>query len=1050
MAFPTIPSTAGTTLAGLNQLNTTATLTGPVLGTAVHFSAGDLLIAIAGEYQSSAASNASYTSWAGGGLSWTGINVTDNGTAACRLGVAYARAVTGSETGAVTVTRAGTLVGDASMIIMVISGVHATAAPEATVVAYGTGTAAPATLTPSWGADDTLWIGANGNGDTSATGSATFNNGAPTNYTGFFGTNPTDTSVIGDFGLAVAFRQNHATSETMGTFSQDTSNARDAVVLIAVRPPLAPLALAGTATSTSAASGAVSQTVGLAGTASNPVGVPGSWSNVQSCHAIGTAGGGAGTCVTGAANGGTDWPSNLSSGTKLIAYVTNSWGTPPGVPTSVKDAALNAFTHVVTIDYQGEAATSIWILDTPAGDVGAKPLITATFTNSFGSNMIVEEVSGLLAGNTASVLDGTAGTANGTTSPATSGAYSSTAANEFLVGVVGDGGYSATYTLTGFTADSANPSPNANAGLFVGYKNSSNGSESLSWAFTSNPKWGTILAAFQLAIVTGLQAANGDITNAPAGGTTWAVAGTAPTTSAASGTLIFSVEVLAGTATSASTASGAFTPQTLAGTAASASVGTGTIGLRIPAAGTASTISAASGAFTPQTLAGTAATTSIGSGQVTLTPAVIAGAASTASTASGAFTPQSIAGTSASTSAGSGTLTLTIAVTGTASSASSASGSLLFAPAVIAGTAASASSASGGFTPQSLAGTAADISAASGTLRLIMALAGTTAAASTANGSFTPASIAGTASDTSVTAGDITSGTGPTTWSAAGTASGTSAASGALVSTLILTGSAATASAASGSFTPAAISGTAAGASAATGAFTAALLAGTSSAASAASGAITSAAGPTTWSAAGTASDISQASGALLPALIASISVTASVASGSLTMKLTTTGTMVAVMSASGSLSLSVKITGTAQLSSSASGSFTSGVILGTVTGTIFNWDTTPRTGLIIFETMDFAIDAPDSILYPSYSRSVAVLGVTSIIAQENAAVSGPPVPPGSFSIALLVTDFAGGSPVYRVTYDLDGIGPRVVKNYLLPKGQALTDLSQLAEVAGL
>lgn len=119
------------------------------------------------------------------------------------------------------------------------------------------------------------------------------------------------------------------------------------------------------------------------------------------------------------------------------------------------------------------------------------------------------------------------------------------------------------------------------------------------------------------------------------------------------------------------------------------------------------------------------------------------------------------------------------------------------------------------------------------------------------------------------------------------------------------------------------------------------------------------------------------------------------------------------------------------------------------MTGTIFNWDTTPRTGLIIFETMNFAIDAPDSILYPGYSRSVAVLGVTSIIAQENAAVSGPPVPPGSFSIALLVTDFAGGSPVYRVTYDLDGIGPRVVKNYLLPKGQALTDLSQLAEVAG-
>ena len=235
MAFPTIPATGSGTLAGLNQLNTTATLTGPNLNT-LSFAPGDMLIACAGEYQSNAGTLAAYTGWAGGGLSWT--EITDStGTAVNRLGVAVARAVTGSETGTVTVTRSGTLVGDASMIILVVSGAHSTSNPEVTAMATGTTTAAnPASLSPSWGAEDTLWIGLNGNGMTSGTGSWTANNGAPTNYTGYYGTNPADTSTVGDFGLAVAFRQNNAASEDMAAFSQDTSNARSSAFCIAVRP----------------------------------------------------------------------------------------------------------------------------------------------------------------------------------------------------------------------------------------------------------------------------------------------------------------------------------------------------------------------------------------------------------------------------------------------------------------------------------------------------------------------------------------------------------------------------------------------------------------------------------------------------------------------------------------------------------------------------------------------------------------------------------------------------------------------------------------------
>jgi hypothetical protein len=233
VTFPTVPTVADGRLAFVNQLDTTATLTGPNLNTLTK-SPGDLLVAIAGEYQSNAGTDAAFTGWAGGGLTWTEIR-DSTGTAVNRLGVAVARVVTGSETGTVTVTRSGTLVGDASMIVLVIPGAHATTDPEATVMATGN-PADPASLSPSWGADDTLWVAVNGNGMTLGTGSWTANNSAPTNYIDYVGTAPADTSTIGDFGLAVAFRQLSAASEDVGAFGQDTTNARSSALLIAVRP----------------------------------------------------------------------------------------------------------------------------------------------------------------------------------------------------------------------------------------------------------------------------------------------------------------------------------------------------------------------------------------------------------------------------------------------------------------------------------------------------------------------------------------------------------------------------------------------------------------------------------------------------------------------------------------------------------------------------------------------------------------------------------------------------------------------------------------------
>jgi hypothetical protein len=259
--FPTIPTVADGRVVGVNQLNTTATLTGPNLNLLTK-QPGDLLIAIAGEYQSDAGADAAFTGWAGGGLTWTEIR-DSTGTAVNRLGVAFARVITGSETGTVTVTRSGTLVGDASMILLCIPGAHASTAPEASVMATGTTAAAdPAALDPAgWGTEDTLWIGANGNGMTNATSTWTANNSAPTDYTDFFGTNPADTSTIGDFGLAVAFRQNAVASEDMGGFGQDLSNARNSALVIAVRPTIN---RTGTATptqddQTSTASGTVAE-----------------------------------------------------------------------------------------------------------------------------------------------------------------------------------------------------------------------------------------------------------------------------------------------------------------------------------------------------------------------------------------------------------------------------------------------------------------------------------------------------------------------------------------------------------------------------------------------------------------------------------------------------------------------------------------------------------------------------------------------------------------------------------------------------------------------
>lgn len=199
---------------------------------------------------------------------------------------------------------------------------------------------------------------------------------------------------------------------------------------------------------------------------------------------------------------------NVSSGTKLIAYVSTSTqtGTSTAVAT-VKDGAGNSFTLVGRKQVGTSPILtdiSAWAIDTPAGDVGTKPTITATLgTGTANMGILVQEVGGLAVGNTlAAMIDGTLQALSGTGGASTgSPAYSSTAVNEYLVSVYGDDGGPETWTKpAALTADTNSTNSNADSNTAVAYGNSTNGAEAGSWALTgTTADWCTLLVAFKLA-----------------------------------------------------------------------------------------------------------------------------------------------------------------------------------------------------------------------------------------------------------------------------------------------------------------------------------------------------------------------------------------------------------------------------------------------------------------------------------------------------------------------------------------------------------------------
>jgi len=230
MAFPTVPTVAAGRVLSALATNPAGTHTSPDLGSLTK-NAGDLLIAIVITYDGNS-TNAEFSSW-GGGFTEFGDFAT---TTTMGIGCAY-KWSDGTETGTFTVTSADTSANDSAFFLLSIPGAHATTPPEAGGYASGTAAAAdPAAFDPAgWAAEDTLWIAVGGSGETSTTGSFTGLASAPANYTDYADTG-ISADVVGGVEGAVAFRQLNASSENVGTFSVDVSNARNAAAVIAVRP----------------------------------------------------------------------------------------------------------------------------------------------------------------------------------------------------------------------------------------------------------------------------------------------------------------------------------------------------------------------------------------------------------------------------------------------------------------------------------------------------------------------------------------------------------------------------------------------------------------------------------------------------------------------------------------------------------------------------------------------------------------------------------------------------------------------------------------------
>jgi len=221
------------------------------------------------------------------------------------------------------------------------------------------------------------------------------------------------------------------------------------------------------------------------------------WSVVQSASGGVTVSAGSPTLTV-------TFGSTPSAGNKLIAYVTISdvWGTDFPLASCVKDGLGNTLTSVASISGTPNAnqGLGVFVLDAPAS-----PSTQVKLTYSGGSSvevaMLIQEVSGLASGTSASV-DGTPGTSQGSaTGSIGPPSYTDAASSEYLAYVYGDNGGPLTWTAPGgYTADSHGINSSSSNDIAVAYKNSTGGTETGSWSLSGTPAgWGLALLAFKVA-----------------------------------------------------------------------------------------------------------------------------------------------------------------------------------------------------------------------------------------------------------------------------------------------------------------------------------------------------------------------------------------------------------------------------------------------------------------------------------------------------------------------------------------------------------------------
>jgi hypothetical protein len=192
---------------------------------------------------------------------------------------------------------------------------------------------------------------------------------------------------------------------------------------------------------------------------------------------------------------------NLSAGSKLICAVASDASSAQTI-TSVKDGAGNTMTSLASVTLSdGTGIVALLAMDTPAGDVGTKPTITLTTGQSGSASMLVQEVSGLLAGNTTAMIDGTAGTAAGSASGTTTNpTYSSNASNEYLIVIYGDAGNGITWTAPSspWTGDANGINTSFNNDVEIAYRNSTGTNETGQYSINGGVDYGIVLVAFKL------------------------------------------------------------------------------------------------------------------------------------------------------------------------------------------------------------------------------------------------------------------------------------------------------------------------------------------------------------------------------------------------------------------------------------------------------------------------------------------------------------------------------------------------------------------------